>query len=214
MNRLRIIPLALLALALCALPSQAQDKAMDYTKSEGFFDFGDVAKFSDGEEMVEIELTQPLLGMFAKVVEHDDPELGTLLSHLLLVNVRVFSFEAGEEASLSKHIDKLSDTLNKGKWERIVRARDDEESVNIYVKMSNAERGRPATDDTAIEGLVVLVKDEYEAVFVNVVGHFGMEEVARIGTHFDIPHMDEFNDGRSRRSRRHQDDDDDTRDDG
>jgi hypothetical protein len=211
MNRLRIIPLALLALALCVLPSQAQDKAMDYTKSEGFFDFGDVAKFSDGDEMVEIDLTQPLLGMFAKILEHDDAELGALLSHLLLVNVRVFSFEVGEEANLSKHIDKLSDTLNKGKWERIVRARDDEENVNIYVKLSNAERGKPANDDTAIEGLVVLVKDEYEAVFVNVVGHFGMDEVARIGTHFDIPHMDEFNDGRSRR---HSDDDDDTRDDG
>jgi len=185
MRRSILIPILL----LCAGVALGQSKRTDIEKAPGYFSFGDIEQFSNGDEMVEVDLVQPLLGLFSGVVANEEPELANLLEHLDLVNVRVFSYERSNEAKLQKHMDGISDKLRKEDGENIIRARTDEENVNIFVKLSNAERGKPANDETAVEGLAILVLEDDQAVFVNVVGHFGISEISRLGAHFDIPHM-------------------------
>ena len=211
---LRLFNLLMIVTLCCswALVATAQRDDYDYMKAEGYFDFGDVSEYADGEEMVEIELTQPLLGLFSGIVDSDDPELGEVLESLQLVNVRVFSVRSRMEKEVIERMTTLSGELKDANWESIVRVRGDEENINVFIKMSNAEKGKPANPDTAIEGLVVLVLDDYEAAFVNIVGKFGMEEINRLGQHFNIPHSDDWDNDdewRSRRRRSRDDDDDD-----
>jgi len=170
-----------------ALGVGAQEREYDYMKAKGYFNFGDVSEFADGDEMVEVELTQPLLGLFAPMMDEDDPDLGEVLKNLQLVNVRVFSVRRNVEEDVLTRMNNLSGQLEDEDWESIVRVRGREENISVFIKMSNAEKGKPATPDTAIEGLVVLALDDYEAAFVNIVGKFGMEEIQKMGRHFNLP---------------------------
>lgn len=206
MNKLNV---AILILLLASPLALAQADHGDVANSPGYVDFGDLSEFSDGEEMVEVDLMQPLLGIFARALGDDEPELGDLLQNLELVNVRVFSYRHSTEEELREHMTKLSGDLRDDEWENIVRVRSEYEMANIFVLLSNAERGKPATDDTAIEGLAVLVLEEDQAVFANVVGHFGMDEITRLGRHFNVPHMEGWDRDHQRKHRSRGDHDDD-----
>lgn len=199
--------LSALALILCASLVGAQSDRKDIEKHPGYFSFGDIESYSDGEETVEIDLMQPLLSFFAGVVEQEEPEMYTLLKNLELVNVRVFSYDPAKEEKLRAHIESTGDRLRKESWENVVKVRDRKENLNVFVKLSNAEPGKPANPDTALEGLAILVVDEYQAVFVNVVGHFDMEAIQTLGEHFNLPHMEDIH--RHQKSMDDDDDDDD-----
>jgi hypothetical protein len=186
----KLIPLLLI---LCVASAGAQSARREVEKRPGYFDFGDIESFSDGDEMVEVDLMQPLLSLFAGVVEQEEPEMYSLLKNLELVNVRVFSYKPELETKLRTHIEDKSEQLRSKDWENVVKVRSKDENLNVFVKLSNAERGKPANPDTALEGLAILVVDEFQAVFVNVVGHFDMEAIQSLGKHFNLPHMDEIN---------------------
>jgi len=192
-------------LLLVASTAWAQPAREELKNHPGYFDFGDIAAYSDGEELVEIDLTQPLLSFVGRLAESEEPELGDLLAELLLVNVRVFSFDRRDEGELLEHMENIADQLRAGDWQNIVRVRG-EESANVFVKLEN-DQGDP--EDMILSGLAILAMEDEEAVFVNVVGNFGMEEISRVGRHFDIPHMQDMDRDRDdRRSRRSRDRDD------
>lgn len=187
-------------LLLFATAAWAQPAREEILKHPGYFDFGDISEYSDGEELVEIDLTQPLLSFVGRLAEGEEPELADLLSELLLVNVRVFSYDRRDEADLADHMETIADRLRSGSWQNIVRVRGTE-TVNVFVQIQNQD-GDP--EDMILSGLAVLAMEDEEAVFVNVVGNFGMEEISRVGRHFDIPHMREMD--RERRRSRDRDD--------
>ena len=74
------------------------------------------------------------------------------------------------------------------------------ERVNVFVKMDGDGRTRAGT---FLSGLTVLVYERGQATFVNVVGRFRLEDIARVGRHFDIPGHHDWDDYNTR------DDDDD-----
>jgi hypothetical protein len=183
--------------------AHAQSRNDKFSDAPGYFDFGDIDKFTDGDEMVEIDLAQPLLGLFAGLMDGEDPEIGDLLRSVDLVNVRVFSYERDVADKLREHVGSISGRLEKDGWDSIVRVRGEDEHVNVYVKMHGAKRGEAADEDTTLEGIAILALEDDEAVFVNVVGSFGMDEISLLGRHFDIPHMEDWDDDRrDRRSKR------------
>jgi hypothetical protein len=191
--------LCLGALALwLASPAWAQSRSedVDVTSLPGYFDFGDLHQYSDGDEVVEVDVAQPLLTLVGKMLMGEDPGLGELLASLDLVRVHVFSYDGRDEDTLRDKIDAMSAELDRKEWDNIVRVRGSEEHANIFVKMATGESA-DASDPT-LTGLAILVLDDEEAVFVNVVGEFGMDEISRIGDYYDIPHMRDF----ERRSRR------------
>jgi hypothetical protein len=187
--------LALPTLALAQERESREREKVDYSRLPGYFDFGDVLEFSDGDEVVEIDLSQPLLGFLGKVAEYEDEGLGQLMSQLDLVRVNVFSYDRRDEDILLEKVESLSQELRDGNWDNIVRVRGRDEHVNIFVKMNDHEAD---PEDVVLSGLTILVLEDYEAAFINVVGEFGLEEIGGVGYHLGIPHMENL----GRKSRR------------
>jgi hypothetical protein len=198
-----------LALVFClgvaAPPASAQREALspeELRKQPGYVEFGDVWKWSDGDEEVEIELTQPLLGVVGAFVGDEDPELADLILDLHLVRVNSFSFRRSEDEAVRGQIDSISKELRDDGWDNIIKVRERGERVNVFVKMDGDKRTR---EGTFLSGLTVLVYEHGQASFVNVVGSFRLEDIARVGRHFDIPGSEDWD---QYNTRRHDQDDD------
>jgi hypothetical protein len=194
--------LGFLALVSClgavAPPATAQREALspeELRKQPGYVEFGDVWKWSDGDEEIEIELTQPLLGVVGAFVDDEDPELANLIMDLHLVRVNSFSFRRSEDEAVRGQIDSLAEELRGDGWENIIKVRERGEHVNVFVRMDGDKRTR---EGTFLSGLTVLVYERGQASFVNVVGSFRLEDVARVGRHFDIPGSEDWDQYNSR----------------
>ena len=59
----------------------------------------------------------------------------------------------------------------------MVRVRERRENVNVYIRSDNE-------DD--IQGMVVMVIDSHETIFVNIVGFVNADDIGRIGRKFNI----------------------------
>lgn len=192
---------ALLALLAGTAHAQRGLSQEELERQPGFVDFGDVWEWSDGDEEVEIHLTQPLLGVVGSFVRGEDPDLAELILDLHLVKVNQFSFRRSDEDAVRNFVDDAGEQLRGDDWDNIVKVRDRDERVNVFVKLEGDGRD-PA--ETFLSGLCVLVVDGSEAAFVNVVGRFRLEDVAKVGRQFDIPYAedwDQYNQRGSRRSR-------------
>ncbi len=179
-----IIMCVLLTLALAATVA-AKDKRQteDYTKHPGYVDFDALDIFADEDAKIEVYLKQPMLKLLSEFAKHEDPELFEMFAKLKLVRVQVFEVtrELGEkfEAESSKTVKEL----DKKGWERIVRVREDDERVYVYLK--------PSADYDFIEGIVVIaIEDFEEAVFVNIVGEINPDDIGRLSGHFGIEELD------------------------
>ncbi len=196
-NHSRITAAAVLvvvfALGALASPAMAGKRLSDKALRAlpGYVDFGDVWKFSDGNEEVEVELKQPLLGAFAPFLRGDDPDLANLILDLQLVKVNAFSFDPDDQKSVIGVMRDTSSALRDDGWDNVVKVRGEDENVNVFVRIE----GDGEDDQTFLSGLAVLyVGDDDEAAFVNVVGRFRMEDIARLSEQFDLPHSQDWGD--------------------
>lgn len=183
--------MALVALVALALPqAAAADVPLPEAirNSPGYVDFGDLEGFDDGSEMVNIRLTKPLLKLIGAAMQGEDPATAEMLQKLLLVNVRVFTIADASREDVLVRMEGVASKLGGGAWQNIVQARDGDERVNVYVQLSEEDSENPI-----FEGLAVtMLGSDDEAVFVNIVGQFTMEDIARVGTHFDIDVLDQL----------------------
>ena len=165
--------------ALATLPAQAASEK-DYTKQPGYVDFDPI--LGDMESSVEVYLKGSLLVLAREAVKDEDPELSNVLSKIEYVKVQIFPLRG---ASMEKLMDKAHDVatqLEKKGWEIAVRVREKDEQVHIYLLPGDKED---------IRGLVVMVVgDDDEAVFINIVGNINPAEIGRIGRTFHIDSMD------------------------
>lgn len=199
--------------ALGAIDALAQEALTpeQLRKQPGYVEFGDVWRLSDGDEEVEIDLTQPLLGVVGAFVSDDDPELADLIMNLHLVRVNSFSFRKSNDEEVRGMIDELSKGLGGKGWENIIKVRDSGEHVNVFVKMDGDGRTQSGT---FLSGLTVLVYERGKATFVNVVGRFKLEDIARVGRHFDIPGSADWDDFNTRGKHDEEDQDDEADEEG
>ncbi|HKK71122.1 MAG TPA: DUF4252 domain-containing protein [Candidatus Krumholzibacteria bacterium] len=180
------------ALLLAGVGSAQAQRGLSQEELErqpGFVDFGDIWEWSDGDEEVEIHLTQPLLGVAGSFMRGEDPELADLILDLDLVRVNQFTFNRRDEDAVRDFIDDTGRRLRRDGWDNIVKVRERDERVNVFVKLDGDGRD-PA--ETFLSGLCILVVDGDESAFVNVVGRFRLEDVARVGNQFDIPYAEEW----------------------
>jgi hypothetical protein len=183
--RIRILlPLLLLSITIAATAAaKDKNKAVDYTKHPGYVDFDALEIFGDEDAKIEVYLKQPMLNLMSKFIEHEDPELFEMFGKLMLVRVQVF--EASRELAMKFETEssKVVKALDKKGWERVVRVREDDEQVYVYLK--------PSDDYEWIQGIVVIAMEDYEeAVFVNIVGDIHPDDVQRLGRHFDVEELD------------------------
>jgi len=193
MKKLNITVIFFLSFALSATFLFA-DEDKEIKKHPGYVNFDEIEIPGDAEETVEVYIRGPLLRLIAKATEHEDPGLSEILSKLLLIRVNTFSIDSDDASKLKSKISKIEKELEKQKWEKVVRVKEREELVNVYMKLDNKDQ---------IVGLVVMaIEEDDEAVFVNIVGETDWEAIGKIGHKFDIDEFDYFSEYDSPRKRR------------
>lgn len=185
--KIKTMLLCLLITLALASGATAQEKqaAEDYTKHPGYVDFNIFEIFGDAEPKVEVSLKQPMLNLVSEFTKEDDPELFNMLSKLAVV--RVFVFDADEQFTrkFESESSKTIKSLDRKGWEQVVRVREDEDHVFVYLK--------PSTKYDFIEGIVLLAIEEGdEAVFVNIAGEIRPDDVSALGHHFGIAGLEGF----------------------
>jgi len=179
-----ILLCVLLTFAL-VVTATAKDKkkAVDYTKHPGYVSFDALEIFGDEDAKIEIYLKQPMLQLVRKFVEQEDPELFEILGKLQLVRVQVFEATRDASEKFEAESSKTIEALDKKGWERVVRVRENDQLIWVYLK--------PSEDYEWIQGIVVIAMEDYEeAVFVNIVGDIHPEDINKLGEHFDIEELD------------------------
>ena len=66
--------------------------------------------------------------------------------------------------------------LKSSGWEPVVQINEDDEQVLVYMKM----------EDGNMEGMTVMVVDDEEAVFVNIIGQLNPAELGKVMEGFDV----------------------------
>lgn len=152
---------------------------INYTQEKGYIDFKEFDFFKDKEKKVEVFLNGPLLKFAAKTTAESDPETTKLLENLKLINVNVFEINNGQSQEVESIINDISNKLSTKNWWRIVRVKDKGEHVEIFTLLS----------DEKFEGLVIMVLNKKEAVFVNIVGDIKPTQLGKLSGKFNIPNL-------------------------
>jgi hypothetical protein len=180
-----IIMCVLLTLAVVATVAAKDRKAAkeDYTKHPGYVDFNALDVFADEDAKVEVYLKQPMLKLLSEFAKHEDPELFEMFAKLKLVRVQVFEVTPELAEKFEAESSKTIKALDKKGWERVVRVREDDQRVYIYLK--------PSDDYEMIQGIVVIAMEyDDEAVFVNIVGDIHPDDIGRLSHYFGIEELD------------------------
>lgn len=171
--------LLLMSMILGLMLSTAIAQKNDYTKHKGFIDFGDLEMFETGEEVTEVLIEEHLIRMVAKLATNEEPELSSVLDGIKLIKVHSFEISKENTEKLSNKVKEIDKTLMNEGWDRIVRTKSKEETVNVYILTNNEEK---------IEGLVVAsFEKDGDATFVNIVGDINLETIGELSNKFDIP---------------------------
>ena len=171
--------LLLMSMILGLMLSTAIAQKNDYTKHKGFIDFGDLEMFETGEEVTEVLIEEHLIRMVAKLATNEEPELSSVLDGIKLIKVHSFEISKENTEKLSNKVKEIDKTLLNEGWDRIVRTKSKEETVNVYILTNNEEK---------IEGLVVAsFEKDGDATFVNIVGDINLETIGELSNKFDIP---------------------------
>ncbi|UCE04446.1 MAG: DUF4252 domain-containing protein [bacterium] len=160
----------------------------------GYVNFDEIEIPGDAEETVEVYVKGPLLKLIARATEDEDPGLADILSKLLMIRVNTFSIDRDLADKLKPKINKIEDRLKDQKWEKVVRVKDRDDLVNIFIKLDNQDR---------ITGLVVMaIEDDDKAVFVNIVGETDWRSISKIGRKFNVDELEDLDEKDSPRQRR------------
>jgi hypothetical protein len=158
--------------ALLALPAMAQeDELVDLP---GYVDFGDLSA-TYGEPKITINLGGTMLNFVGMMSSSESPETSEMISKLKGIRVQIYSLDENVDAARDQ-FGKTKSSLKSSGWEPIVQVNEDDEQVLVYMK----------TIDGNMEGMTVMVVDEEEAVFVNVIGQLNPAELAQVMDKFDV----------------------------
>ncbi|MDX2418360.1 MAG: DUF4252 domain-containing protein [Xanthomonadales bacterium] len=157
---------------LLALPALAQeDELKDLA---GYVDFGDLSA-TYGEPKITINLGGTMLNFVGMMSSSESPETSEMISKLKGIRVQIFSIEENTDAARDQFGETKSNLRSSG-WEPIVQVNEDDEQVLVYMKAVDGQ----------MEGMTVMVVDEEEAVFVNVIGQLNPAELAQVMDKFDV----------------------------
>lgn len=157
---------------LLSLPAIAQEDELK--DLPGYVDFGDLSSLY-GEPKIIINLGGTMLGFISMMSSSESPETADMISKLKGVRVQIFDTDTNSDASKAQ-FNKVKANLKSAGWEPIVQVNEDDQQVLIYMKMK----------DGNMEGMTVMVVDEEEAVFVNVIGQLDPAELGRVMESLDV----------------------------
>lgn len=135
------------------------------------------------EARVEVNVQGALLRLVAEASRSSEPEFAAMVENLQGVFVRQYDLSAAR-SNLGDRVSSFARSLEQGGWQTLVRVREDDEDVFIYL--------RPQGD--VIAGLVVmsLSRDDNEATFVSIDGIIDPAEIGRLGSRFNIDALEDI----------------------
>ncbi len=157
----------------------------DLTSHPGYVDFSTLTDRATGEPTVEISLKAPLLTMMTGLIRAEDDMAADFVSKLLNVTVNVFESDDIDVDNVTDSMSEIADNLDDQGWDRVVRVREDDDHVDIYVRMSNSV--------DLIHGIAIMVASSgNETVMVNIVGDISSNDIAALGRRFDIDELSDL----------------------
>ncbi|MCY4357982.1 MAG: DUF4252 domain-containing protein [Gammaproteobacteria bacterium] len=177
------------AVALSTIPwiiplSMAADNQMQ--THPGFVDFSTLTAQVESEPTVEISLKAPLLAIITNLIRSEDEMAADFVSRLINVRVNVFQSNALDVDNISTSMSEIASDLDNQGWDRVVRVREDDEYVDIYLRLSK--------DAELIHGIAVMVASDEETVMINIVGDISGNDIAALGRRFDIDELMDMDD--------------------
>jgi hypothetical protein len=167
---------------LLMLITAAVAQNTDYSKESGYFDFGKVPALANSEPTTEVYLEEPMLKIIAKMSETHDKGIGDAIGLLKLINVKEFKIDNTMKEKFEEAVDSFNKELQAKQWERIIRTKKKDETVNVYVKKES---------DGGFSGLVVMaLRKNGSATFVNIVGKIDLAAISKISADLKIPGLD------------------------
>ncbi len=160
------------ACALLAMPAMAQEDALK--DLPGYVDFGELNSIY-GEPKVNISIGGALLGFVGAMAKNSNPETATIFNKLKGVRVSVYA-TGGDSGAALDQVSRVKDLLTASDWQPIVQINEDDEQVQIFIKM----------DGDKMNGLTLMAVDDEEAVFINVIGQLDPNELAAVMDNFDV----------------------------
>ena len=158
--------------ALLALPAMAQeDELKDLA---GYVDFGDLS-ITYGEPKITINLGGTMLNFVGMMSSSESPETSEMISKLKGIRVQIYTLDENTDAARDQFV-MTKNSLKSSGWEPIVQVNEDDEQVLVYMKMIEGN----------MEGMTVMVVDEEEAVFVNIIGQLNPAELGKVMDSFDV----------------------------
>ena len=158
--------------ALLALPAIAQEDELK--DLPGYVDFGDLSA-TYGEPKITINLGGTMLNFVGIMSSAESPETSDLISKLKGIRVQIFSTDQDPGAAIDQFA-KTKGGLKSSGWEPIVQINEDDERVLVYMKNVKGN----------MEGMTVMVVDEEEAVFVNIIGQLNPAELGKVMDSFNV----------------------------
>jgi hypothetical protein len=153
----------------------------DYKKHPGYVEFGDIEELTHAEKTVEVLLKGPILRFVANAAQNVDPSMARLVRTVELIKVDTFSIEKEDLEDMKKIIRKVSKKMDTDKWERMVRVKEEDEVVEIFVQFGEADE---------LRGLVIMaIGEDDKAVFVNMAGSIDPSQLGRLAEKFDVPEV-------------------------
>jgi hypothetical protein len=173
----RIMLVAAVRIGIAVLASAGAGAAGEKL-TPGQVEFGAFSAPESNGEFVEVNVPASLLGLAARFVEKQEPDIAKLLNGLELVHVNVIPLNDQNRAELEKRAEKVRKDLEAKGWECVVKAATKEQDIAIYLKSQGKE---------AVQGLaLVLLDGKDKAVFANVVGDIRPEQLALLGERLHI----------------------------
>ena len=174
----------ILLLALCLLPGIAH-AADELEAHPGYVDLSAIETVSGREASIEVYLKGPILRLVAEASRLEEPELAEMLTRLKIIQLRGFPLrddtDPQEISRVKEEIEKIAEQLESQRWEKVVRVREDNEHVYVYLKLQGE----------IITGLTVMVTESNdEIILVNIAGDIDPTQIGRIGRRFNITPLD------------------------
>jgi len=157
---------------LLAIPAMAQEDELK--DLPGYVDFGDLST-TYGEPKITINLGGTMLNFVGLMSSSESPETSEMISKLKGIRVQIYNLDKNIDAARSQFGETRSRLKSTG-WEPIVQINEDDEQVLVYMKAV----------DGNMEGMTVMLVDDDEAVFVNVIGQLNPSELAKVMDKFDV----------------------------
>lgn len=158
--------------AFMALPVLAQEDELKALP--GYIDFGELTA-AYGEPKVNITIGGTLLNFVGAMAQKEDPEAAAVFSGLKGVRVSTYA-TAGDTAAAVSQLKSVKSKLQSSDWEPVVQVNEDDEQVQIFLKISGE----------MIDGLVLMAVDSEEAVFINVLGSLDPMQLSQVMESFDV----------------------------